>query len=155
MALYLVRHAVAVGRSSWDGDDVDRPLTGKGERQAKALVRLLGDTEARRIHSSPAVRCRATVQPLADALRLDVHELDLLAEGHRAGKAVELLAELGAKKGSSVVCTHGDLIPEILRRLVRDGMALESELHFAKGSTWELLADGGRIRSGRYHPPAE
>jgi 8-oxo-dGTP diphosphatase len=156
MALYLVRHAVAVGRSSWDGgDDIRRPLTAKGERQSKALVRLLADCDVRRVYSSPAVRCVDTVRPLVDTLRVALHEVDVLAEGNGSGKAVELVHELAAKKGDSVLCTHGDLVPEILRRLAREGMTLESDLHFAKGSTWELLVDDGRIRTGRYHPPAE
>jgi 8-oxo-dGTP diphosphatase len=157
MALYLVRHAVAVGRSSWHGDDdLARPLTAKGERQAKALVRLLGDTDLRRIWTSPAVRCVESVRPLADTLRVPIHETTALAEGYGVSKAVELAHELAAKKGSSALCTHGDLVPEVLRRLGRGGMVLESELQFAKGSTWEILVDDHhRIRSARYHPPAE
>jgi 8-oxo-dGTP diphosphatase len=156
MALYLVRHAVAVGRSSWDGDDDERPLTPKGERQSKALVRLLGDVGIRRIWSSPAVRCVESVRPLADTLRVDVRPTTALAEGYGCGKAVDLIGELAAKKGSAVLCTHGDLVPEILRRLARTGTSLESELQFAKGSTWELAVDDHhRIRTAQYHPPAE
>jgi phosphohistidine phosphatase SixA len=156
MALYLVRHAVAVGRSSWDGDDDRRPLTPKGERQSKALVRLLGDVEVRRIWTSPAVRCVDSVRPLADTLHLEVRTTSALAEGHGVGKAMDLVGDLATKKGSSVLCTHGDLVPEILRRLARAGTSLESELQFAKGSTWELVVDDHhRIRTAHYHPPAE
>jgi phosphohistidine phosphatase SixA len=157
MALYLVRHAVAVSRSNWKGsyEDPRRPLTAKGQRQAKALVRLLGDTDTRRIWSSPAVRCVDSVIPLAETLGLEVHVTEALTEGHGVGKAVDLVHDLSTKKGSSLLCTHGDLVPEILRRLVRAGVVLESELLFAKGSTWELLVEDGRLVSGRYHPPAE
>ena len=54
-----------------------------------------------------------------------------------------------------MVCTHGDLIPEILRRLARKGTDVQSELLLAKGSTWELLTHGKEIVAARYHPPAE
>lgn len=155
MAVYLVRHAVAVGRSGWDGPDRARPLTAKGERQAAALPRLLGSAEVRRILSSPAVRCRDTVLPLAGSRALEVVEAAELAEGADAKAAVGLLSELAGKKGDTVLCTHGDLIPEVLRRLVRDGVRLESELQFAKGSTWELVVADGSVTTGRYHPPAE
>ena len=155
MAVYLVRHAVAVGRSAWRNADEKRPLTAKGERQAKALLRLFDGADLRRIHSSPAVRCRDTVQPLADSRGIQVRDQNELAEGHGARKVVDLMVELAAKKGDSVLCTHGDLVPEVLRRLARDGVKLESDLQFAKGSTWELLVDGDKISSGRYHPPAE
>lgn len=156
MAVYLVRHAVAMGRSQWHHADEKRPLTAKGERQAKALLRLFEGTDVHRIHSSPAVRCRDTVGPLAETLGLEVHNASELAEGHGGRKACDLVLEVAAKKGDSVVCAHGDLVPEILRRLVRDGLRLESDLQCAKGSTWELVADeDGTLRSGRYHPPAE
>lgn len=155
MALYLVRHAVAVGRHGWDAADEDRPLTPKGRRQAEALPRLLRDAEVRRILSSPAVRCCDTVAPLAASRDLELRPTAALAEGSSPAKAVELFEELASKKGDSVLCAHGDLIPEILRRLARGGVRLESDLQFAKGSTWELSVDDGALVRGRYHPPAE
>ena len=155
MPVYLVRHAVAVGRHGWDGPDRARPLTPKGERQATALPRLLESADVRRIASSTARRCVDTVVPLADARGLEVRHADELAEGAEPKKAVGLLRELAAKKGDSVLCAHGDLIPEILRKLTREGMRMESELQFAKGSTWELVVADDDVVSGRYHPPAE
>jgi 8-oxo-dGTP diphosphatase len=155
MTVYLVRHAVAIGRSSWDGPDRARPLTPKGERQAAALPRLFESAEVRRIASSPAVRCVDTVTPLAGTCGLEVHPVDELAEGAGSKEAVAFLRDLAGKKGDSVLCAHGDLIPEVLRRLTRDGMRMESELQFAKGSTWELSVVDGEVTVGRYHPPAE
>jgi 8-oxo-dGTP diphosphatase len=155
MALYLVRHAVAVGRSSWKGDDDSRPLTPKGKRQSRAIVRLLNDADVRRIYTSPALRCTDTVVPLAEARRLEVRPTGALAEGHGGAKAHDLVLELVAKRGDSVLCTHGDLVPDILRRLARDGTALESDLQYAKGSTWELDVEGDVITTAHYHPPAE
>jgi len=156
MALYLVRHAVAVGRHAWNGSDMDRPLTTKGRRQSEALPRLFKGTDVRRILTSPAARCRETVGPLGKTLGVDVRNLDVLEEGATARKAVDLLHELAEKKGDTVLCGHGDLIPEVLRRLAREGTKLESDLQFAKGSTWELtVGDDGKIVSAHYHPPAE
>lgn len=155
MTVYLVRHAVAIGRHGWDGPDKERPLTPKGERQATALPRLFESAEVRRIASSPAKRCVDTVTPLAATCGLEVRHAAELAEGAEPKKAVALLRELAAKKGDSVLCAHGDLIPEILRKLTREGMRLESELQFAKGSTWELVVADDEVVSGRYHPPAE
>ena len=43
MALFLVRHAKAGSRSTWDGDDFHRPLTASGRTQAKALAEVVGD----------------------------------------------------------------------------------------------------------------
>ena len=155
MTVYLVRHAVAVGRHGWDGPDRARPLTPKGERQAAALPRLLESAEVRRILSSPAVRCHDTVAPLAAATSLEIRTVDELAEGAGPKAATALLHDVADRKGDSVLCAHGDLIPEVLRRLARGGVRLESDLQFAKGSTWELVVADGTVVSGRYHPPAE
>jgi len=155
MTIYLVRHAMAVGRSSWHKDDRLRPLTKKGERQARGLVDLLASSDVHRISSSPAVRCHDTVAPLASKLGLAVHDADELAEGARPKDALHLAQQLAAKGGDSVLCTHGDVIPEVLRRLAREGMGWDGELRFAKGSTWALAWDGERFSDGRYLPPNE
>jgi phosphohistidine phosphatase SixA len=155
MTLYLVRHAVAVGRSDWSGPDRQRPLTKKGERQALGLVDLLAHAEIHRVATSPAVRCRDTVAPLASKFGLTLHDADELAEGAKAKEAVEYTYRLAAKHGDSVLCTHGDLVPEILRRLSRDGMSWDGDLRFPKGCTWALSWDGERFTSGQYLPPSE
>lgn len=155
MAVYLVRHAVALGRSAWHEADDKRPLTSKGERQAKALVRLFEHADVRRLYSSPALRCRDSLVPLAQSRGLDIRVLSALAEGHGTRKLFDSMKEAASKRGDSVFCTHGDLVPEVLRRLTRDGMKLESELQFAKGSTWELVVNDGKLVRGHYHPPAE
>ena len=153
MTVYLVRHAVAVGRSSWDGDDRARPLTRRGERQAAGLVELLAGGTIKHVHSSPAVRCRDTVAPLAAELGLEVHDEELLAEGARPKEAIDLLHALATKKADSVLCAHGDLIPEILRKLHRDGVKLHDDLQYAKGSTWRLDVEDDRVVAARYLPP--
>jgi len=149
-----VRHAVAVGRSDWSGPDRLRPLTKKGERQAHALVDLLSHAEISRVLTSPAVRCRDTVAPLASKFGLEAVDDEVLAEGAK-GKAVVELAHRLAGDGDVVLCTHGDLVPDVIRRLSRDGMAWDGDLRFAKGSTWALSWDGERFVSGQYLPPSE
>ena len=153
MSVYLVRHAVAVGRSDWSGADRDRPLTKKGERQAHAVVDLLAHAEIQRVVTSPAVRCRDTVAPVASKFGLELVVDDALAEGAKAKDALELARRLADQGGDTVLCTHGDLVPDLIRRLSRDGMRWDGDLRFAKGSTWLLSWDGDRFTDGRYFPP--
>lgn len=155
MSVHLVRHAVAVGRAGWDGDDFARPLTPRGQRQAQALLRLFEGASVRRILTSPAVRCRDTVLPLGDRLDVEVVDDVRLAEGNGEAEALALVHALAAEDGDSVLCSHGDIIPDVLRALARAGVAMESELPVAKGSTWELVTDAGAVTAARYHPPAE
>src|SRR5437868_1792545 len=74
MTVFLVRHADAKSRANWPGDDVDRPLTRKGEAQAWGLVDLLHHSRIKRILSSPAVRCIETVKPLASKVGVPVKD---------------------------------------------------------------------------------
>jgi 8-oxo-dGTP diphosphatase len=153
MTLYLVRHADAKSRAAWTADDRLRPLTKRGERQAAGLVDLLASSQVRRVLSSPAVRCISTVTPLASLHGIDVEEHDDLFEGAEPRAAYELLVEHATRKGDSVLCLHGDLIPELLRRAAKEGARLSGGDRWAKGSTWVLGTAHGKIIQGHYLPP--
>lgn len=149
VSLFLVRHARAGSRQRWAGDDDLRPLSAKGERQAKALVPALepyGVGEVRAIFSSPSLRCIQTVEPLAEQLGLTVEPVEELAEGQ--GPEPLVLARKWLKRGV-VACSHGDVIPFVVGALVPD----LAELPCAKGSAWILeRTTSGGVRA-RYVPP--
>jgi phosphohistidine phosphatase SixA len=150
---YLIRHAEAGRRQDWEGPDELRPLTHHGHEQAGALVPLLAGVEIHHILSSPFVRCAQTVQPLADARGLAVEVTVDLAEGAGAGPALEILGRAGE---SLALCSHGDVIDEVLHVLARQGAVLEGrvrDLETPKGATWVLTVTGGRVSSGRLLPP--
>jgi 8-oxo-dGTP diphosphatase len=156
MTVFLVRHADAKSRANWEADDTLRPLTKKGEAQASALVKQLDGARIARILSSPAVRCTDTVQPLADEHGRPIEQTDVLLEGADAATAYELLCRVAHENGDAVLCTHGDLVPELLRIAARDGVALDDAARWPKGSTWAIEADGTRLTRARYlAPPGE
>jgi len=145
---YLVRHAKAGSRERWTAPDRDRPLTEAGRVQAAALVAVIGRA-VRSVKSSQYKRCIETVQPLADALGLRVEEEPRLAEGAGPEWA---LAEL-ARAGGSVLCTHGDVMAEVVTSLADAKVPLEGGMQWAKAATWAFDISGGRIVAGRYLPP--
>lgn len=151
MPIHLVRHAHAGKRTHWKGKDSLRPLSRRGKEQAEWLVRFLGPEPITRIVSSPYVRCVQTVEPLAVKLGLEVEVSPLLAEGADAPAALELVLELERTNG--VACSHGDVIPQVLRRLIATGTAVDGPLLDQKGSVWVLDAFGGEVRAGHYVPP--
>jgi phosphohistidine phosphatase SixA len=147
---YLVRHADAVGRHSWAKDDELRPLSEKGTRQADALVDVLGDNPITRVLTSPAVRCRQTVEPLAERLGVSVEDVGELREGMPLDRARALLDALAGE--DVVLCSHGDLIPDLVNQLIGEGMEARGGRDCKKGSTWVLEARNGRFRRARYLP---
>jgi phosphohistidine phosphatase SixA len=145
---YMVRHAKAGSRERWTAPDRDRPLTDAGRLQAAALINVIG-RGARRIKSSPYKRCMETVIPLAEALGLRVEEEIRLAEG--AGPEWTL-GEL-ATAGGTVLCTHGDVMAEVITTLTDAKVQLRGGMQWAKGATWAFDITAGRIVAGRYLPP--
>lgn len=150
MALHLVRHAAAHDRSRWDGDDLDRPLTEVGWRQAEAVGRSLAEEPIRAVYSSLAQRCQQTVQPLAAERALTVETRRELTEGAQVVNLLELLRDEAGQPGDLVLCSHGDLIPEVLNRLLRDGLSISGGRGCEKGSIWTLETVGHDIVHGRY-----
>jgi len=138
MAVLLVRHAKAGNRDTWEPPDDLRPLTAKGEAQAQDLVVLLADFQIVQVLSSPYLRCTQTVAPLAAALGLAVEPSDDLAEGQGPAGLVLALSLLDTA-GYAVLCTHGDVVEEVL-----DGLGVRRGEGTRKGATWALDGDGAR-----------
>jgi 8-oxo-(d)GTP phosphatase len=150
---YLVRHAVAGSRSAWNGDDRLRPLSSKGERQAQAITRSLAPRGVERVLSSSYVRCIQTVEPLAAATGLTIEQHDALVEGAGPREGIQLLT--GLIGTTSVLSSHGDVIPNLLEHLVSQGMELLTPLEAKKGSTWVVDVEAGVHVRASYIPPPD
>jgi 8-oxo-dGTP diphosphatase len=154
MPLLLVRHAKAGNRQDWAGDDRLRPLSAAGARQADELARRLATYRPNRILASPYVRCRDTVVPLAEQMGVTIEDVPELAEGHSREAAAlirRLAASLDGASDAIVLCSHGDVIPEVLDHFaVEDGLDLGAAPRCAKGSTWVLKVKDGRLVGASY-----
>jgi 8-oxo-dGTP diphosphatase len=144
MKLYVVRHAHAGSRSNWPGDDRLRPLSKKGRRQAKALARMLRHAGVGRLLSSPSIRCVETLRPLADQTGLAVDGDDRLAEGSDGDAALALAEELRRAKADAAVCSHGDVIPDLLWTLRQRGTVFHHDPTWPKGSVWVVTGNANR-----------
>ncbi len=113
------------------------------------LVALWRDQPLKRVLSAPALRCRQTVEPLAQALGLDVEETHALAEGS-VNAALDLIHSLVGE--DAALCTHGDIIPEVLQHLEAEGVHILSEWKWRKGSTWVLHTEDGAFARATYVP---
>jgi len=149
---YLIRHAKAGDRATWTGDDLSRPLSKTGHRQAKALVKELASRPVKRIVSSPAVRCVDTVGPLADQRGLPIEPRDELLEGASLSGLLGLLDEL--RSTATVLSGHGDLIPATVEHLEAQGMIIGPDRGWKKASVWVLEREAGLIVRATYLPPS-
>lgn len=74
MEIFLVRHCQALGQ------EANAPLTEAGRQQAYFLAEFLQKKEIGSIISSPFLRARQSVQPLAEQLGLSIAEDERLGE---------------------------------------------------------------------------
>lgn len=148
--VYLVRHAKAGERRIWDGEDTERPLSHKGWKQSRAVARRLKKKHVTSLHSSPYVRCVQSLEPLGEALGLEVQADRRLFEGEPFEPVLDLIDEVD---DGAVLCSHGDIIPAVIEALVRRGMTVQTPPDWRKASVWVLRRTGDRVTSGKVWPP--
>ena len=151
--IFVVRHAKAGSRTD-SADDSARCLSRAGTAQATALSDMLIATGATGpLLSSPFARCRQTLEPLAHRLGLDIVIDPCLAEAQPVGPLLELVH--GASNGT-VLCSHGDMIPDLMSALQRRGCRLIGELNWKKASTWVLARNSeGEVATARCIAPPD
>ena len=152
MPIYLVRHAQAGERQDTD-DDYLRPLTDAGRTQAAHLADRFAAIPVPRVLSSPFVRCVQTVEPLAGRHHLVVEETATLAEGSAFTSIIDLLVSAA---DHTVLCSHGDVIPDTVAALCRRGMEVVGSEDWRKASTWVLERDAdGFTHATVWAPPPQ
>jgi 8-oxo-(d)GTP phosphatase len=119
-ALIALRHGKAEPRGGWQGPDASRPLTDRGVKQAAGDVPTLRAWRPRRIITSDAVRCVATVAPLAAATGVKPRRepgisQDAYEEGR--GDVRSVVGKRVRSRKTAVLCSHGPVLPEILREI--------------------------------------
>jgi phosphohistidine phosphatase SixA len=144
--LIIIRHA---HRNLVRRQD-DNGLSEKGHRQAEAIrnffkKRRLGKDLL--LLSSPRLRCRETIEPIAKLLEMPIEISDLLDEGAstQAGRLDDRILDFKTwwKEHAPkicVICSHGDWIPSFF------DITLNKSFELQKGGWAELkLHPSGKI----------
>lgn len=150
--LYLVRHAKAGERRLWKGDDIDRPLSKKGWKQSELVAKRLAKLGPAKLLSSPYVRCVQTLEPLADIVDSRIEVEQRLCEDEPFEPVLDLLREVPI---SSVLSTHGDIIPATMQALTRRGMTVSTPPDWRKAAVWVLKRNrkGDIVQATVWPPP--
>ncbi|PCN46527.1 DNA mismatch repair protein MutT [Curtobacterium sp. 'Ferrero'] len=130
-ALIALRHAKTVPGSDWDGPDATRPLLPVGRSQAKAVVSPVAAFGPKKIVSSTAARCLATVEPLSARTKVGVQATpDISQDAHDRGAAnvKGVVRRRLDKEKSTVLCSHGPVLPDIIARIA--GATADGSRHF-------------------------
>ena len=152
MTLFLIRHATAGVRDHANPNDDQRPLDPTGFGQAAAIAELLADEPIEAVLSSAALRCVQTVEPLAQRLGMSIEHAAPLFEGQSRSSSIEFVRSFTGR--TVVLCSHGDVIPDVLRNLEVGGSRLEGR-GCAKGSIWRLDNSTDRIETAEYLGPID
>ncbi len=118
--LILARHARAKRRKAWKSSDLDRPLTKGGRVRAGELVGLFAAYGTSKVTSSPALRCRQTLEPYAQAAGLPIRTVASFTEqshAKRPEQTAKAFRALLGKKRDRVVSAHRPTLPTIVKIL--------------------------------------
>ena len=166
-----VAHMDAGDRRLWTEVQDLRPLSELGRRQAARMAEALSHGPVDGLCSSPALRCRQTLEPLAARCGLPMVTMPELREtdgflsppgwgglppelapamggAYAAGRAAAALRQimLGRPEGRVIACSHGDVVPALIAFLIGvNGLSLPPP-HARRGGWYTIRADEANVR---------
>lgn len=120
--LIMLRHAKALAREEWQGEDEDRPLQQLGQQQARRMLSLYQVYGLAQIHTSDAVRCHDTVEQMAKALGIALTITNKVSEytwKKNKEKAIDYAKELVKVNEPVVLCSHNPVLPRMMEKLTK------------------------------------
>ncbi|QFG23517.1 NUDIX domain-containing protein [Actinomadura sp. WMMB 499] len=153
--LVILRHADALRKDGWPDPDELRPLAAAGRAEAVRLASLVPAFGPVRLVSSATARCVESVLPLARRARTTVTTDGAFTVGETSpGQAVERLLELVADGVPALVCTHGEIVDELVAGLCRElGEKVPDDPCLAKGEFWVAHIAGNAMPALERHAP--
>ena len=152
--MVILRHASAGEKLAWRDADELRPLDDRGRAEAADLAGLLHAYGPARVFSSATARCVESVLPYARRVRGNVVTDAAFTIGDAApGQGVERLLALAAEGVPTVVCTHGEIVSELVAGLCREtGEKVPDDPSLRKAEFWVAhVAEGASMPALERH----
>lgn len=121
-AIIALRHGKAVPPQSWDGPDATRPLLQRGVDQALSVAPGIAAYRPGKLISSTAERCLRTIAPTARVTGLEVREKPQISQdAYQDGATAvsKIVAKRLRKEVTTVFCSHGPVLPQIIDAVAR------------------------------------
>jgi 8-oxo-dGTP diphosphatase len=118
----LLRHAKAISRDEWQGDDDDRPLDPLGTYQSDRLIPIYSVYKLNEVHTSDAIRCFDTVNNFARKLSISLEVSAKLSEStykKDKEKAIDYCRDLFKEDKNILICSHNPILPKLFNKLTR------------------------------------
>ena len=146
--LIFLRHAKALARSEWQSGDEDRPLDNLGQLQAKRMHAIYQVFGISQIHTSDAVRCYDTVNPMVKGLGIRLEVTGKLSEStykKDKEKAFDYAKDLIKEDARILLCSHNPILPKMLNRLTKKSDVDADEGKLSPADGWVIHRSGKEI----------
>jgi 8-oxo-dGTP diphosphatase len=146
----VMRHAHAGERKAWTGNDALRPIDELGRTQAARIAEVLALLRPRRLFAATPLRCKQTLEPLAEELGgVPIVQDGAFAEPADAEDA-PAKAKLAAQRlldlrddTVPVICSQGKIMPTLVATLRDEDDPAPYKT--PKGTGWLLTWAGDRL----------
>jgi 8-oxo-dGTP diphosphatase len=148
MPFVLLRHAKAITREEWQGDDDDRPLDSLGTFQADRLIPIYSAFKIDEVHTSDALRCFDTVNQFARRLEIKLEVSGKLSEStykKDKDKAFDYCKEIIKEKKSILICSHNPILPKLLNKLTKKTEVEADDEKLQPADSWVIHRAGKEI----------
>ncbi len=136
--VFIVRHAKALKREEWEGDDCKRPLTREGIEEFKAFIKWLKPIFPKKVKviSSPCERALKTAEILSELLNVKVKVDERLKPDAEPDDYLSVIKE---NRGNLALIGHE---PDISLFLNSITCISPAKLAFKKGAVAEVRKKG-------------
>ena len=146
--LIMLRHAKALEREEWQGEDEDRPLEQLGQQQARRMLSLYQVYGLTQIHTSDAVRCHDTVEQMAHALDIPLTITNKVSEytwKKNKEKAIDYAKDLIKINEPIILCSHNPVLPRMMEKLTKKIDFDYPSNKLQPGESWILHHNGKKV----------
>jgi 8-oxo-(d)GTP phosphatase len=156
--LILLRHAKAVKREDWLGEDEDRPLSQQGQLESVRVIQLYRRFGIKRIVSSDAIRCLDTVKPLSFEFAIPIETTSRIREEtfkknrDKVEKFTEkLFDQFREERIPTLICGHNPVLPFMLKIIVKKSDVEIPDYKLQPGDGW-IVYIKKRAKRLDFHP---
>ncbi len=140
--------APAEVEQGWDGPDVTRPLSRRGQDQAVRLAALAALYQPDRSFCATGRASVQTLEPIAQAVRCRLSGdsvFDTEAHERNPGRSSSRLRELAGGGGAAIVCADPEVVSDTVAILADEDGVETPDVSTRPGEAWVLSLSGQKL----------